>query len=198
VLAAPQPRRSDSLFGTTAERLLRAIKRPVLVVHRQALSSYRRVAMAVDLSNSAVPMIQSAARLGVLEDADTTLLHAQKHAWQGDAQLRLHAILTAAEMSVERTRVLVRTEAPPAAIHHVLENERPELLTMGASRWWLIKRLLIGSVTHRLLRTALCDILVLPQISHVDHHPSPEAVAALGAGRDDRGTPKVRLERVVS
>jgi nucleotide-binding universal stress UspA family protein len=189
VLAAPQVRRSDSIFGTTAERLLRATRRPVLVVHRTADSSYRRVAMAVDLSNASVPMVQAATGLGILDDAETTLLHAQKHAWQGDAQLRLHAILTAAEMSVERTRILVRTDAPAAAIRHVLDHEQPELLTLGASRWWLIKRLLIGSVADNLLRSAMCDVLVLPQ-----GIAARRALDSVG----QRGMPKVRLENVVS
>lgn len=189
VLAAPQVRRSDSIFGTTAERLLRATRPPVLVVHRTADSSYRRVAMAVDLSNASVPMVQAVTRLGILDDAETTLLHAQKHAWQGDAQLRLHAILTAAEMPVERTRILVRTDAPAAVIRHVLDHEQPELLTIGASRWWLIKRLLIGSVTDNLLRTAMCDVLVLPQRIAARRAPDPVG---------QRGTPNVRLENVVS
>jgi universal stress protein E len=183
VLAAPQRRRFDWIFGTTAERLLRAIKRPILVVHRDAQGSYRRVAMAVDLSNTSLPMIQAAARLGVLHQAETTLLHATspphdgmlktvgvdermiddyRHGWQDDARLRLHTMLTAAEMEVERTKILVRSESPAVAIRHVLEQERPELLTIGASRWLLIKRLLIGSVTDSSLRTALSDVLVIP------------------------------------
>jgi universal stress protein E len=185
VLAAPQRRRLDSIFGTTAERLLRAVKRPVLVVHRPVMGPYRRVAMAVDLSNTSLPMIQSAARLGVLDGAETTLLHATtpphegmlktvgvdeqiiddyRYGWQDDARLRLHAMLTAAEMDIERTRTIVRTELPAAAIRHAIEQEQAELLTMGASRWLLIKRLLIGSVTDSLLRTAMSDVLVIPQI----------------------------------
>ncbi len=76
VLAAPQRRRLDSIVGTTAERLLRTTGRPVLVVHREARDSYRQVAMAVDLSNVSLPMIQTASRLGVLDNAETTLLHA--------------------------------------------------------------------------------------------------------------------------
>jgi nucleotide-binding universal stress UspA family protein len=188
VLAAPQQRRSDAIFGTMAERLLRAIKRPVLVVHREAQQSYRRVAMAVDLSNASLPMIQMATRLGVLHDAETTLLHAMspphegmlktvgvapeavddyRQGWLDDARLRLHAMLTAAEMDVDRTRIQVRTETPAAAIGQVLKQEFPELLTIGASRWLLVKRLLIGSVTDSLLRTAMCDVLVIPQISHL-------------------------------
>lgn len=189
VLAAPQQQRLDSIFGTTAERLLRTIRQPVLVVHRYVESSYRRVAMAVDLSNTSVPLIQAATRLGIFEDAQTTLLHAQKHAWQGDAQLRLRAMLTAAEMPVERTRTLVRVESPAAAIRHVIEQDQAELLTIGASRWLLVKRLLTGSVTDSLLRTAMCDVLVIPQ------RISPRR------GRDaagQRGTPNVRLENVVS
>jgi universal stress protein E len=197
VLAAPQRRRFDSIFGTTAERLLRAIERPVLVVHREAQGSYRRVAMAVDLSNSSLPMIQMAARLGVLHDAETTLLHATapphegmlktvgvqeqaiddyRQGWHDDARLRLHAMLTAAEMEIERTKIQVLAEPAAMAIRHVLEQERPELLTIGASRWLLIKRLLIGSVTDNLLRTAMCDVLVIPQRIHL--RPATDAIGS--------------------
>jgi universal stress protein E len=184
VLAAPQRRRLDSVFGTTAERLLRAMQRPVLVVHRRTTFSYRRVSMALDLSNASLPMIQAAARLGMLERAETTLLHATapplegmlktvgveeqaiddyKQGWQEDARVRLQAMLTAAELDIQRTRILVRTEPPAAAIQRVIEEERPDLLTIGASRWFLIKRLLIGSVADRVLRIAMCDVLVIPQ-----------------------------------
>lgn len=201
VLAAPQRRRSDSIFGTTAERLLRSIKRPVLVVHREPQDNYRRVAMAVDLSNLSLPMIQTAARLGVLAKAETTLLHATypphagmlktvgvdpqiledyRHGWQDDARLRLHAMLTAAEMEVERTKIQVRTEIPALAIRQVLEQERAELLTIGASRWLLIKRLLIGSVADSLLRTAMCDVLVIPQRVYL--RPATDARGSQAAG----------------
>lgn len=194
VLAAPQRRRLDSIFGTTAERLLRAIGRPVLVVHRPVQKTYEQVAMAVDLSNVSLPMMQTAARLGVLGTVGTTLLHATsapldgmletvgvdgqsiedyKRGWENDARLRLQAMLTAAEMSVERTRLLVRTESPALAIRQVLELEQPELLTIGASRWVLIKRLLIGSVTDSLLRTSMCDVLVIPNATSSSASRSP-------------------------
>jgi universal stress protein E len=183
VLAAPQQRRLDSIVGTTAERLLRTVGRPVLVVHREARDRYRQVAMAVDLSNMSLPMIQTASRLGVLDNAETTLLHATnaphegmlktvgvdeqaieeyRRGWEDDARQRLQAIRTAAEMEVGRTQLLVRTEAPTHAIRQLLEREQSDLLTIGASRWVLLKRLLIGSVGDSLLRTAMCDVLVIP------------------------------------
>ncbi|HKS53648.1 MAG TPA: universal stress protein [Steroidobacteraceae bacterium] len=210
LLAAPQRRRLDSIFGTTAERLLRALKRPVLVVHRPVDGSYRNVAMAVDLSNTSLPLIQTAARLGVLEGAQTTLLHATapphegmlktvgvdeqaieeyRYGWQDDARLRLQAMRTAAEMDLERTRTLVMTEPPAVAIRRLIEGEQAELLTIGASRWLLTKRLLIGSVTDSVLRTAMCDVLVIP-------HQTASRRSLGAAGQ--RGTANVRLENVVS
>jgi nucleotide-binding universal stress UspA family protein len=202
VLAAPQRRRLDSIFGTTAERLLRAMQRPVLVVHRRTTFSYRRVSLAVDLSNASLPLIQAASRLGILDRTETTLLHATapplegmlktvgaeeqaindyKQGWQDDARARLQAMLTAAELDVARTRVLVRTEPPAAAIQRVIEEERPDVLTIGASRWFLIKRLLIGSVTDKVLRTAMCDVLVIPQritSRRIANPGDPRSVAA--------------------
>jgi len=184
VLAAPQRRRLDSIFGTTAERLLRTLQRPVLCVHRRTTFNYRRVSMAVDLSNASLPMIQAAARLGMLERAETTLLHAtapplegmlktvgvEEHAiedykqgWQDDARARLQAMATAAEMDVERTRIVVRTEPPALAIRRVIEEDRPDLLTLGSSRWALIKRLLIGRMADSVLRKPMSDILIIPQ-----------------------------------
>ncbi len=183
VLAAPRPRRLDSIVGTTAERLLRAIGRPVLVVHRDAQDSYRRVAMAVDLSNGSLPMVQAAGRSGVLDHAHATLLHATnaphesmlktagvdaqsiedfRQGWLDDARLRLQSILTAADLDVQRARIVVRSDPPATAIRQVIEHERAELLAIGASRWLLIKRLLIGSITDSVLRTAMCDVLVIP------------------------------------
>jgi hypothetical protein len=62
----------------------------------------------------------------------------------------------------------------------VIEHERPELLAIGASRWFLLKRLLIGSVADRLLRAALCDVLVIPRRPAVLKLGAPIAVASDG------------------
>ena len=93
---------------------------------------------------------------------DEQAIEDYRQGWEDDARLRLHAMLTAAEMEVGRTRILVRTESPAHAIRQVLEQEQSELLTIGASRWVLLKRLLIGSVADSMLRTAMCDVLVIP------------------------------------
>lgn len=183
VLAAPRSRRLDSVVGTTAERLVRTAKRPVLVVRRDVRGSYRNVAIAADLSNAAAPMIRTAVHLGALDRARATIVHAVHPSYDGmmrsagldestiagyqrssqeHARRRLRKIVADAGLAVASTRLIVKNDSAASAIRTVLEYERPELLAIGASRWFLLKRLLIGSVADRMLRAAQCDVLVIP------------------------------------
>ena len=67
VVAAPKSRRLEAIVGTTAERLVRRAKRPVLVVRRELQGGYRDVAIAADLSSASLPIIRAAIRLGALD-----------------------------------------------------------------------------------------------------------------------------------
>jgi nucleotide-binding universal stress UspA family protein len=83
VLAAPKSRRLDSIVGTTAERLVRTAKRSVLVVRREMKGGYRQVAIAADLSSASLPMIRTAVRLGALDGACATVVHAVHPSYDG-------------------------------------------------------------------------------------------------------------------
>jgi nucleotide-binding universal stress UspA family protein len=186
VMAPPRPRRFDWIVGTTAERFIRATNRPLLVVHRPVEGNYRNVALATDLSNASVPMLRTAAGLGVLDHAQATIVHALRDpyenmlraagidedmidrsyvSYQQEIAQRLESMIVHAGLAVERTRVRVRTDPPALAIREVLEREQPELLAIGASRWFLMKRVFIGSVADELLRAPMCDMLVIPHQS---------------------------------
>jgi nucleotide-binding universal stress UspA family protein len=185
VLAAPQSRSLDSIMGTTAERLVRTVKRPVLIVRREMQGDYRNVAIAADLSSASLPMLRTAVRLGALDGASATIVHAMDPSYdsmlrsagvdevsigryqldvRGDAKRRLQTMIADAGLVPENTGVIVRSDPPVVAIRAVLEHQRPELLAIGASRWFLLKRLLVGSVADRLLREAECDVLVIPNV----------------------------------
>lgn len=201
VVAAPKSRRLESIVGTTAERLVRTAKLPVLVVRREVQGGYRDVAIAANLSSASLPMIRTAVRLGALERASATVVHAVNPSYDGmmksagldestiglykrssqeRARQRLQTMIADAGLPLESTRMIVRSEPPAAAIRAVLEHQRPELLAIGASRWFLLKRLLVGSVADRLLRTAPCDVLVIPYRPAVLRLGAPTAVASDG------------------
>lgn len=193
VVGAPRSRRLDSIVGTTAERLVRSARRAVLIVRREAADVYRNAVIATDLSDASPSMIRTAVQLAALGEATATVIHAHHLPYDGmmrsvgveeakildyelsarqDSKRRLLNMSDEAGLSNVRARVVVRPEPAAVSIGRVLELERPELLVIGASRWFLLKRLLIGSVADRLLRAARCDVLIVP------HRP---AVLKLGS-----------------
>jgi nucleotide-binding universal stress UspA family protein len=162
---------------------------------------YRQVAIAADLSSASLPMIRTAVRLGALDGACATVVHAVHPSYDGmmravglgeltveryqrssqeGARQRLQTMIADTGLLPENTRVIVRSDPAATAIRAVIEHERPELLAIGASRWFLLKRLLIGSVADRLLRAALCDVLVIPRRPAVLKLGAPIAVASDG------------------
>ncbi|HEU4652382.1 MAG TPA: universal stress protein [Steroidobacteraceae bacterium] len=183
VLAAPEPRRLDGITGTTAERIVRSTKRPVLVVHGSAQAHYRNVALAVDMSRASMPMVRRAVAFGVIDDADTAVVHAfeppyhtlmhssgiapdqierYKDGWTEELKSQLGATLAKSGVALSRARLVVRAVPAMTAIQDTLSDAATELLIIGASRWFFLKRLLIGSVADRLLRSVTCDVMVIP------------------------------------
>ncbi|MET0986565.1 MAG: universal stress protein [Steroidobacteraceae bacterium] len=188
VIAAPEPRPLDSLVGTTAERLIRATERPVLLVRDDAQRPYERVALATDLSSRSIAMMRTAAEFGILDGTQATVLHAfeppyqgqlraagvddvelqgYRGCWRHDISRRVHAMLSAAGVDPHALRVRTPVDLPLPAIRNVVEQERAELLAIGSSRWFAMKRLLIGSVADGVLRGVDCDVLVIPHTADV-------------------------------
>jgi nucleotide-binding universal stress UspA family protein len=186
VIAPPKSRRLQSIVGTTAERLVRSARRPVLIAQLDVQGGYRDVAVAADLTDATLPLIHSSIRLTGLDSAWTTIVHAFEPAYReklltagitessieqyvhsalNEAREELIRMAVAAGLSPASTRVLVSDEPPSAAIGNILHYVRPELLAIGASRWFAIKRLMIGSVADHVLRSAQCDVLVVPNRS---------------------------------
>jgi nucleotide-binding universal stress UspA family protein len=201
VVAAPRARRLESIVGTPAERLIRAAARPVLVARADTRGGYGQVAIAADGTAATGPMLRSAVRLAALDEAFATVVHAMHVPYDGllrsseieestllhyqrgfedDARAQLRRLADDAGLRPDTTRVLVRREPAVQVIRDVLEEDRPALLALGASRWFLIKRLLMGSVADQVLRTARCDVLVIP------HHRGTTGVKA--ASRSDGNT----------
>lgn len=182
VLAAPSRRSYERVLGTKAERVVRALDVPVLFVRREAHESYRKALIATDLSDAAVRMKRASTLLRVFEGAHTTILHAfappydgiMSMAGMGQAQLTSYAKRWKARLSAELARQaaaagvapahvsLVQESARPfAAIDRVVRQSGPELLAIGTSRYFMFKRILLGSVADEVLRKIDCDILVI-------------------------------------
>jgi universal stress protein E len=186
VLAAPVSRRYERLLGTTAERIVRSVACPVLIVNREPLAAYSHVAVATDLSATSARVAQAIGRIGVLRDATAWFIHASdppfksvlrndqlssdhlelhERRWQTVVTAELTAQLAGAELDLSRVRITAELAPPLEALERIIEQVNPELLVIGTSRWFLLKRMLSRSIAHQLLRRVSCDILAVSPVS---------------------------------
>jgi nucleotide-binding universal stress UspA family protein len=182
VMAAPRLRRVDAVFGTTAERVIRGTRQSVLLVGGPAERAYERVVLAADLSSSSTHVARTMMDLGVLQNGRAWVVHAfnppyheivtrdqlaedqasmHRRVWSETVRREVLMNLAAAGVDLARVHATAEPGDPFAAIQRATEQVRPDLLVIGVSRWFLLKRLLLGSVADRVFRNVSCDILAI-------------------------------------
>jgi nucleotide-binding universal stress UspA family protein len=171
-----------AIMGSTASRLQRTSPCPVLNVKRPVTGPYRRALVAVDFSPNCDALIAAARR--VAPDASLVLLHAFAVPFEG----KLHVAGVQEETvhafrAQERERV-ARQLRELAAQHHItlaegttvvahgdpatqiLEHEVAQgcdLIVVGRHDPSVAERLLLGSVTKKVLAGSRGDVLVVLQ-----------------------------------
>lgn len=186
VMAPPKRRRLDALIGTTAEKIIRTTACSVLLAGTAPERDYERIILATDLTSTSQHVTRTAAEMGVLTDADIWIVHAMRPPHQDianaddidDAEATLHHAelqaavehdvrrsLDEAGVDLERVRISAEPARPMHAIRDAMEQARPELLVIGVSRWFALKRMLIGSVADQVFRSANCDVLAIAPAS---------------------------------
>jgi nucleotide-binding universal stress UspA family protein len=182
VMSAPRRTRLDYLLGTTAERVIRATKRSVLVVSQPVKGAYSKLVLASDRTWTARHVASTALSLGVLDNVRAWVVHGFMPPYEGmitrDAldeeqharnQLRIRErmhrelIEDLVAVGVDMRNVKVRAEpaSPFRVIRSTLETTSAELLVIGTSRWFALKRLLFGSVADAVFRSVECDVLAV-------------------------------------
>lgn len=202
VMARPRQHTVDLVLGTTAERVIRATHCPVLVVSGKAERSYRSLVLATDMSDVSVHVARSVMSMGLLEHAYTWIVHAfqpsyhgllsgyravetaHPQQWRSAVSSELLQKMSAEGVDLSTVEVVVEQARPLDAIQKCLQDTQPELLVIGTSRWFMLKRMLFGSVADQLLRRADCDVLAI----------SPPARTAKARAMPDRAaTPAMAM-----
>lgn len=167
------------MLGSTAERLLRKLTRPMLVVKQRAHEPYRRLLVAVDFSAWSLPLVELALR--VAPGAHIVLLSAYEVPFEGKlryasvsaeqidtfrdrarqfAEDRLHSLAARAGLAPGSwTPCLPRGDASTAIVEHELERAC-DLIVVGKHGQNMAEELLLGSVTAHVLAESAGDVLV--------------------------------------
>lgn len=141
------------------ERVIRAVKRPVLVSTGAAFEAPKRFAIAFDGSPTARKTIDTVARSPMLKGLPVLLAMAGADMPQARQQLedaRLALTASGFDVAVE----LVHGE-PEDVLPAVLKAQGASLLVMGAYGHSRIRQMIVGSTTTTLLRLSDVPVLIL-------------------------------------
>jgi universal stress protein E len=186
VVLGPHRRRPvrDALEGTIAEKALATRSAPVLVVRNEARGAYRRVLLALDLSDASASAVRAAESLVLAPEVEARIVHAHEPPYQGMlhyAGAGTDSLVRYAEgWKREAMRVvedLLKYESAHAARYDIVINERPaapgilravehfepDLLVMGTRGRGRLHRALLGSVANRVLHEIESDVLIVPE-----------------------------------
>jgi nucleotide-binding universal stress UspA family protein len=154
----------------------------VLVVNRAAAAPYEDVLLASDLSRMSADIARVSAHLGLLEGARASVVHAPQHSLgvmrylaRGNesavssnqrsrsrlASQQIEAQLERAGLHAARVSVLAPQTSPFHAIEQVAQEAGSDLVVVGSSRFPLLKRVFIGSVSNEVLRGIKHDVLLV-------------------------------------
>lgn len=171
----------DRLLGSTARKLLRRCRRPVLVVRRDTDSPYTCLLAATDFS----PHAERAARMAARLAPTAGLILAHTHEPEMEKRLAyakvdkamgrryLEAAARHAAEQLERAvaglaeggikaRGVLREGHPARLLTALIEENGVELVAVGAHGKSAIEAGLLGSTSEHLVGHAPCDVLVVP------------------------------------
>ena len=162
------------VVGSTADTLVRVLDTPLLVTAHTP-GPVGRVLVAVDLSDAAEPTLRAAERYAALFGAELHLLHvveplplipeAPVYFTDEEAYLRsaehLQRFLWPLVRYPAATTSIVRGPIPDCIAAEVADRGAQVVVLGSHGKSW-VDRMLIGSVTERVLHALPCSMLVIP------------------------------------
>jgi len=138
---------------------------------------WKKVLVPTDFSECSLAALKTAARLHQSTDAEITLLHVTEPAHEGlriqtedlhdqmhhDAQARLQNLANEHFTGQDRIRLRIVEGRPADAICATAEEEESEVIIIPTHGHSGLKHMLVGSVAEKVVRQAVCDVLVVRQ-----------------------------------
>ncbi len=169
----------DVFVGTTAERTIRSVSCPVLMVNAPPVGSYRHVMIATDLSEGAHRAAKISSELGLLDKAATSMLHVfethnthfsiareQRDAYIADerseASRGLSVFAKSAGLDMASQAVRLKETETANEILKAARETAADLVIVGTHGRTAFARFFLGSVAEAVLRVADLDVLAVP------------------------------------
>ena len=188
----------DALLGSTAERVMRRARAPVLTVRagtdRGTTDRLHRILVPIDFSEPSRSLIAHARHMAATWQAEVTLLYVVEeprfpHFFRLDAH-RADLPTLAVRAQTELKTLARATDGPEIPLNgHVLTGDPAativefaavqgfDLILTATHGWTGLQRFMIGSVAEQVVRTAPCPVLTIKGYgqSLVERATAPDA-----------------------
>jgi nucleotide-binding universal stress UspA family protein len=172
----------DVFIGTTAERVLRSSRIPVLLANGVPAGAYRKVVIATDFSEYSSLAAATAKQLGLLATVDIIALHvmdpiesgpvnraamtikeADKQVAKLTERLADELAAFARQLDVVAAHRVIRPseESTPMAINNYAKDSKADLIVVGTRARSGFEKWLLGSVAEGVLGRADMDVLAV-------------------------------------
>ena len=187
IVLGPHRARLSSVFtGTTADRLIRRARIPVLVALQTPSAPYARTLLAIDFDAASRNAALAARALGLIECTSVSSVHVfdgaardpvqeplarqlaldadARRAWR-ETRHRLHALVAEMELPSRRARIAPQGGSIARSLLDCATQEAASLIVAGTRNRDRMgfERVLAGSVAQELLREARRDVLIVPE-----------------------------------
>lgn len=162
------------ILGSTVERLSRTSRIPLLTVHCRVHGPYGRIVVATDFSSSSRHALDTV--IDLIPDAQPIVLHAFDVPFLGMMDTQRDEILAKARSeSLAAAQEFLRDAGhpnlpvvlaqgdPAARLREHADTHDVELIVMASHGRTALYRVLIGSIARRIVETASCDTLLVPE-----------------------------------
>lgn len=120
---------------------------------------YQKIALAIAFSPRMEALIAETKKLVDIFNSELILIHVGVQS--PELEQKLAEILVARGMDAAKTKVLWKEGKPAKSILHTCEEEKVDLLVMGALKKEGFLTYYIGSVARKVIRKATCSVLTL-------------------------------------
>jgi universal stress protein E len=193
----------DALTGTLAEKVLSSRSAPVLFVKRTPHAAYRKVLVALDLSEVSAAALRAAESFAMTANTHAAIVHAYEPHYEGmlsyagvsvegvdaysrywarDARSAVWELVRREAPDVSRFSVVLEKSRPATGILNAADRMNPDLLVLGTRGHGRFRRTLLGGVANRVLDAATCDVLIVPEGSLEATHRHAVASSRYHAG----------------